>query len=141
MPFLTIDSRERDDYNTTPSHNIRIVIENSITFRKISLVFMDLPIDADAEGDNSESCYYMKFREFPKNIRSSNFSDASNFILVKRSAVNYRSMSFENESFAQTIDLGNEKTFSEFNISLHYRTGAAVPLSLVSDWTAIFRTE
>lgn len=141
MPLLSIDSRARDDYDTTQPNNIRIVIENSISFRKISLVFADLSIDPDSAGDNIESCYFMKFREFPKNVRGAAFQDSSSFILVKRSAVSYRSMSFENESFAQTIDLGEEKTFSEFNISLHYRSGAAVPLSLTNDWSAVFRVE
>ena len=139
--FLTIDSRNRENYENTLSSDIRIVFQDPVEFSKISLVFMDLPIDEDSSGNNDESCYFMRIEELPKNIISSQFSDQASFILVKRSPVNYRSMSFENETFMQTIDLGSKQRFSEFNIRLFYRSNAAAQLSLVSDWNAVLRLE
>lgn len=137
MPLLTLDSRARDDYDTTTSKDVRIEIENSISFRKISLIFMDLPVDDSV----NESIYYIRFREFPKNIKSASFQDYGAFCVVKQAGNGFRSISFENETFAQTIDLGEVKTFSEFNISLHYRNGASAPLTLTSDWSIICRIE
>jgi hypothetical protein len=139
MVLLAIDSRDRENPSAN-TDSIRIVLENSIQFRKISLIFMDLPIDTNEAGD-SECSYYMKIRELPSNVRGAQYGDAASFILIKNSAVGFRSMSFENESYAQEIDIGEPKMFSELNISLHYRKNAATTLSMTSDWSAIFRIE
>jgi hypothetical protein len=141
MPkLLTIDSRDRADLTNLATNSIRILIDQSITFRKISLIFMDLPVD-EQDVDDEESCYYMSFAELGNNVRGCSYADQSTFILIRASDLGYRSMSFENESYTQELDLGSQKTFSEFNITLRYRKNAAQPLQLVSEWSCILRYE
>jgi hypothetical protein len=54
-------------------------------------------------------------------------------------ATNQRSFAFENLSYDQTIDLGSNQSFSEFNVQMRYRVDAAQPLEMVSDYSLIFR--
>jgi hypothetical protein len=141
MPkLLTIDSRDRANLSDTATNSIRVIISEGITFQKLSLIFMDLPIDIP-DVEDEESCYYMTIAELPKNVRGANYADQSTFILIRNSDVGYRSMSFENESYSQQVDLKSPQTFTEFNITLRYRKGATNELQLISDWSCILRYE
>lgn len=109
--LLTIDSRDRENTTSTATETVRIVLENSIQFKKISLVFMDLPIGEDDTGGSLESSYFMRIAELPANVRGTSYADSAAFILIKNASVGYRSISFENSSYSQTIDLGEYKIF------------------------------
>lgn len=136
--LLTIDSRDREDYDTTTSNDIRIVLENSLTIKSISLVFMDIPVDSQ----DSESIYYMTIKELgDKNVRGSRYRDAASFIQIKNAPYGMRTLAFENQSYIQSITFPQPKTISEFNIRLRYRVNAASPLVMSADYSAIFRIE
>jgi hypothetical protein len=87
--LLTIDSRDREDYDTTTSNDIRIVLENSLSIKSISLVFMDIPVDSQ----DSESIYYMTIKELgDKNVRGSRYRDAASFIQIKNAPYGMRTL-------------------------------------------------
>ena len=136
--LLTIDSRDREDYNTTYSNDIRVLLENSLTIKSISLIFMDIPVDSQ----DSESIYFMTIKELGnKNVRGSPYRDAASFIQIKNAPFGMRTLAFENQSYIQSITFVQPKTISEFNIRLRYRVNAASPLVMSADYSAIFRIE
>ena len=136
--LLTIDSRDREDYDTTTSNDIRIVLENSLSIKSISLVFMDIPVDSN----DSESIYYIIIKELgDKNVRGSRYRDVASFAQVKTAPYGKRTLAFENQSYIQSITFPQPKTISEFNIRIRYRVKASAPLIMTSDYTAIFRIE
>ncbi len=132
--LFTIDSRDRET-GSSGIENIRIIIEGGITFRKISLIFADIPNDAT----DTESLYFITFRELGGGVRGSRYGDSASFVQCKMAATDQRSFAFENLSYAQTIDLGSNRTFNEFNIQMRYRVDASEPLQMVSDYSLIFR--
>jgi hypothetical protein len=118
--------------------NIRIVLENSISIKRISLVFMDIPVD----DSTTESIYFMTIQELgDKGVRGTRYRDSASFIQIKNAAKGFRTLAFENQSYLQSIDLGQPRTFSEFNIRLRYRVDAEIPLTMSSDYSSIFRIE
>ena len=132
--LLIIDSRDRVDQTDDRAH-IRIVFRKPVQFSRISLLFMDMPNDSS----DSESIYYITVDELPNGVRGSQVSDNSTFCQIKTIPQGYRSMSFENLSFHQEIDLGNPQTFTEFNIHMRYRQDA-VNLAINNDYSIIFKT-
>lgn len=132
--LFTIDSRDRE--NTSGDiNNIRLTIEGGITFRRISLIFADIPNDST----DSESLYFITIRELGNGVRGTRYNDSASFVQCKMAATNQRSFAFENLSYAQTVDLGQNRTFTEFNVQIRYRTDAAKPLEMTSDYSCIFR--
>jgi len=132
--LFTIDSRDREA-GADGIENIRLVIEGGITFRKISLIFADIPNDVS----DTESLYFITIKELGSGVRGSRYNDNASFIQCKMAATNQRSFAFENLSYAQTIDLGSNQSFSDFNVQMRYRVDAAQPLEMVSDYSLIFR--
>jgi hypothetical protein len=135
--LLTIDSRDREDTANEDKTRIRVMFEGGISFKSISLIFMDLPIDGDENDD--EAVYFITIEELPQKVRGSKNSDKSTFVQVRSSDVGGRSLAFENNSFNQIITLPHEQTFTEFNIIIRYRLKTAETLKLVSDYSCIFK--
>lgn len=133
--LFTIDSRDRETNGTDGIENIQLKIEGGITFRKISLIFADIPNDSS----DSESLYFITVRELGNGVRGTRYNDSASFVQTKMAATNQRSFAFENLSYAQTVDLGANKTFTEFNVQLRYRSDAVDPLTMTNDYTMIFR--
>lgn len=133
--LFTIDSRDRENSASSAVENIRLTIEGGITFRRISLIFADIPNDAS----DTESLYFITIRELGTGVRGSRYNDNSSFVQCKMAATNQRSFAFENLSYAQTIDLGSNQTFTEFNVQLRYRQDADAPLEMINDYSLIFR--
>jgi hypothetical protein len=132
--LLIIDSRDRED-QAGDRTDIRIVFQKPITFSRISLLFMDMPNDSS----DTESIYYITVDELPNGIRGSKISDNATFCQIKTIPEGFRSMSFENLSFNQEIDLKTPQLFTEFNIHLRYRQDA-VNLAVNNDYSIIFKT-
>ena len=132
--LFTIDSRDRQGDNSS-IEDIKLIIEGGITFRKISLIFADIPNDVS----DSESLYFITVRELGTGVRGSRYNDNASFVQCKLAAAHQRSFAFENLSYAQTIDLGSNQTFTEFNVQMRYRQDADEPLEMVSDYSLIFR--
>lgn len=133
--LFTIDSRDRETVGSDGIENIRLNIEQGITFRSISLIFADIPNDST----DSESLCFITVRELGTGVRGSRYNDNASFVHCKMAATNQRSFAFENLSYAQTVDLGQNHTFTEFNVQMRYRTDAAEPLQMTSDYSLIFR--
>jgi hypothetical protein len=133
--LFTIDSRDRETGSSDGIENIRLNIERGITFRSISLIFADIPNDSA----DSESLYFITIRELGTGVRGSRYRDSASFVQCKMAATNQRSFAFENLSYAQTVDLGQNHTFTEFNVQMRYRKDAAEPLAMTSDYSLIFR--
>jgi hypothetical protein len=132
--LFTIDSRDREP-GSSGNEDIRLVIEGGITFRKISLIFADIPNDAA----DTESLYFITIRELGSGVRGTRYNDNASFIQCKLAGLNQRSFAFENLSYSQTVDLGQNMTFNEFNVQLRYRVDAAEPLEMTNDYSLIFR--
>ena len=132
--LLIIDSRDRVDQSDDRT-NIRIVFQKPVQFSRISLLFMDMPNDSS----DTESIYYITVDELPNGVRGSQITDNASFCQIKTIPQGYRSMSFENLSFNQEIDLGKRQLFTEFNIHLRYRQDA-VNLAVNNDYSIIFKT-
>lgn len=144
MSLLSIDSRDRENYDDTDAKDIKIVFDRSISFQKISLIFFDLPVIVDETVEDitdNESCYYLNIKQLPFGVRGASYSDRSSFILMRTSDLNQRTIQFENTSYTQTIDLGRKVDFSEFDISIRYRKNATAVLNMSSDWSALFRID
>jgi len=133
--LLAIDSRDRENQVSEDRTKIRVVFQNPVEFREISLIFVDMPND----NVDTESLYYMTIEEVGFGCRGSKAGDESTFIQIKQAPTNYRSLAFENQSFEQTIDLGMKKTFTEFNIKMRYRMNATSDLVISSDYSCMFR--
>jgi hypothetical protein len=132
--LFTIDSRDREP-GAAGIQDITLKIEGGITFNKISLIFADIPNDVA----DTESLYFITIRELGTGVRGTRYNDNASFIQCKMAGLDQRSFAFENLSYSQTIDLGQNKTFTEFNVQLRYRADAAAPLEMVSDYSLIFR--
>lgn len=136
--LLIIDSREREDFDNTDPTNIRILLENSIKIKKISLVYIDLPVD----GNDTESNYYLTIQELgEKGLRRTRYRDTASFIHIKGAPQGFRSIAHENQTFSQSIELHKERNFTEFNIQLRYRANTSTPLVINNDYTVIFKIE
>lgn len=132
--LLNIDSRDRVNPHNLNRESIRVRFDNPITFRKISLIFMDMP----NEATDTESMYYVTIEEIGYGCRGAKAGDSASFIQIKNAPTEYRSFAFENQSFNQVIDLGQNRNFTEFNIKIRYRSGAE-PLQIGLDYSCIFR--
>jgi hypothetical protein len=131
--LLIIDSRDRVN-QVDDRTNIRVVFQNPLRFSRISLLFMDMPNDSS----DTESIYYITIDELPYGVRGAKSTDNASFCQIKTIPQGYRSMSFENLSFNQEIDLGMPRIFTEFNIRLKYRQDA-VDLAVSNDFSIIFK--
>ncbi len=87
--LFTIDSRDREA-GADGIENIRLVIEGGITFRKISLIFADIPNDVS----DTESLYFITIKELGSGVRGSRYNDNASFIQCKMAATNQRSFAF-----------------------------------------------
>jgi hypothetical protein len=135
--LLVLDSRDRDDITNEDRKKIRLTFPHGINFRKISLVFMDFPIDASE--DDEEALFYITIDELPINVQGTNYADRASFVQVRTSDSGGRSLAFQESSFSQTIDLGSVQTFTEFNITIRYRLKTTETLIINSDYSAIFK--
>ena len=86
--LFTIDSRDREN-TSDGQENIRLTIEGGITFRRISLIFADLPNDVD-----NESIYFMTIRELGNGVRGTRYNDNASFVQIKTAPTDSRSFAF-----------------------------------------------
>lgn len=81
---------------------------------------------------------FFSSRELGNGVRGSRYNDSARFFQCKMAATNQRSFAFENLSYAQTIDLGANQTFTpEFNVQMRYRTDVDEPLAMTSEFILI----
>lgn len=138
MSLIVIDSRDRLNPSSTTPTDVVIPLETPINIRKATLIFVDIPIPEDGQA---ESCFFIRVQEFGTNVHSSKHTDKGSFVIMRDAEEGYRTLSYENANYTQTLDIGSHKMISELNISFHYRSGATSELTLVDDWSLIMRIE